>query len=294
MSTGLKNNHHLFSTKVSVTIYAAGSCTQSERITIRGGERRSIRIPALFACIEHPGLGPILFDTGYSERFFQAASRFPYSLYRSATPVFITEEEKAVHQLQQAGIDPSQIQYIILSHFHADHIAGICDFPQAKFVYLQAAYDNVKHRRGLSAVRAGFLPDLLPSDFERRSLPIDETKLISLPPSFPFTRGLDLFGDGSIIAVDLPGHAAGQIGILFDTEQEPYFLCADSVWSSRAYRESLPPHWIAGIIMDDRRQYQDSFLRIHEFHKWHPEYRIVPSHCTEIWESLTKGGNHGD
>lgn len=183
---------------------------------------------------------------------------------------------------RQAGIDPSNIQYVILSHFHADHIGGIRDFPQAKFIYLQSAYDSVKHRKGFSALRAAFLPDLLPSDFEQRALPIDETQLVSLPASYPFKRGLDVFGDGSVIAVDLPGHADGQIGVLLTTEKQPYFLCADAVWSSRAYRECVAPHWVAGLIMDDRRAYQDSFWRVHDFHKQHPEYRIVPSHCDEI------------
>ncbi|CAM3627953.1 hypothetical protein BRIN106911_22515 [Brevibacillus invocatus] len=77
MSHGSKNKTHLFNTKVKVTLFEAGSCTQSESMTIRGGERRSIRIPALFACIEHPRLGPILFDTGYSQRFFTDT---PFSL----------------------------------------------------------------------------------------------------------------------------------------------------------------------------------------------------------------------
>lgn len=287
MPHGLKNSPHLFSLKVKLTVLAAGSCTQSERITIRGGAKRTIRIPALLSCIEHPRLGPILFDTGYSERFFTATRRFPYILYRWATPVRVSEQEKAVYQLDEAGIKASDIAFVILSHFHADHIGGVQDFPNANFIYLQDAYDRVKRRRGFSAIRAGFLPDLLPQDFEKRSNPINEQQLVSLPSSYPFERGLDLFGDGSVVAVDLPGHAAGQIGVLLDTEEGPCFLCADSVWSSRAYREALPPHWIAGLIMDNRRQYKDSFQRIHQFHKQHPEFRIIPSHCNAI---LTSSG----
>lgn len=286
MLSGSNNEKPLFSMNVKLTLFAAGSCTQSEKMTIRGGSRRTISIPALFSCIEHPRLGPILFDTGYSERFFTATSRFPYSLYRRVTPVTITERETAVHQLQAAGLKHSDIRYVILSHFHADHIGGVMDFPEATFMYLKAAYDHIKHRKALSAIRAGFLPELLPRDFVERSLIIDESQQISLPSSFPFERGIDLFGDQSVIAVDVPGHAAGQIGVLCQTDQQPYFLCADSVWSSRAYRESRPPHWLAGLIMDHRGQYAESFERICQFHRQHPEYRIIPSHCHEFGASL--------
>lgn len=55
--------------------------------------------------------------------------------------------------------------------------------------------------------------------------------------------GYDLFVDGSLIAVDLPGHAAGQIGSVFDVGNRRVLL-----WSSHAYRERRKPHAVAGLI----------------------------------------------
>lgn len=282
--------HNMFNTYTKCSFFAAGYCTHSEKVTIRGGKNRTIRFPALFALIEHPRLGPILFDTGYTERFFEQTAAFPYSLYRRTTPVFYRPQDSAIEQLRQRGIEPEEIQYVILSHFHADHIGGVRDFPNAAFIYLQAAYDAVRHRRGWSAVKAGYLPGLLPDDFERRSLPIDETRLTRLPADFPFERGIDIFEDGSVIAVDVPGHAEGQIGIMLSTAEQLYFLCADAVWSSRAYREMRRPHWIAGIIMANREQYMDSFRRVHQMYKLYPDFCIVPTHCSEMWETLVQGG----
>ncbi len=276
--------------KVGATLFAAGYCTHAEKWTIKGGTSQICKFPAIFACIEHPELGPILFDSGYSERFFTETSEFPYSLYRRTTPVFYTEAESAANQLRQRGVDPADVKYVILSHFHADHIAGLGDFPHASFIYLSAAYEAVRHRRGFAAVRAGFLPGLLPPDFAARSLPIDERQTVPLPVGFPFPRGLDVFGDGSIIAVDIPGHAAGQIGLLLATDERTYFLCADAVWSSKAYRELLPPHPLAGLIMSSRKLYMQSFRSVHELHKRYPDIRIVPTHCVEVWESLAMGG----
>ncbi|MFE5321156.1 MBL fold metallo-hydrolase [Paenibacillus sp. NPDC056579] len=275
------------------TVLSGGYCTHKEWVTIQGGSSRTVPFPALFALIEHPRLGPVLFDTGYTERFFQETVRMPYSLYRRMTPVYYTPQDSAAYQLRQRGIEPEDVRIIILSHFHADHIAGLRDFPNAAFVYLQEAYDAVRFRSGWSAVLAGYLPGLLPDDFETRSRPIDESRLAELPPDFPFRRGMDLFGDGSVIAVDVPGHAAGQIGILLSTGSGDIFLCADAVWSSRAFRERRPPHWLAGFIMSSRSEYMKSFDNIVQVHKRYPELQLIPSHCSEVWRSLAQGGDDG-
>lgn len=275
---------------IKLTLLAAGYCTHPEWITLRGGSFRAVHFPAGFACIEHPQLGVILFDTGYSSRFFTATKHFPYSLYRKLTPVVYEDKQSAVHQLAALGIAANDVKHIVLSHFHADHLGGLRDFPEAKFIYLQAAYDAVKHRHGLNALRAGYLSEMLPPDFLKRSLPIDETQQILAPNDFAFSRLLDILGDGSLIALDVPGHAAGQIGLLVSTDQMSFFLCADAVWSSRAYFEQRLPHPLAGLIMSNRTQYRDSFERLCRLHTQYPQLQIVPSHCSSFYPSTTQKG----
>lgn len=278
---------------LKLTLLATGYCTHPEWITLRGGTFRSVAFPAGFAYMEHPQLGVILFDTGYSSRFFTATQRFPFNLYRKLTPVFYEDKQSAVNQLDTLGIAAKDVKFIVLSHFHADHLGGLRDFPHAQFIYLQAAYDAVKDRRGFSAVRAGYLSELLPDDFLKRSLVIDETQKLAVPDNFPFPRALDLLGDGSLIAVDVPGHAAGQIGLFVATEQQSYLLCADAVWSSRAYQEHRLPHLLAGLIMSSRAQYRDSFERLCRLHEQYPMLQIVPSHCPTFYPlslASKKGG----
>ena len=283
-----------FPAKVRVQLYlgAAGYCVHPEFLTLRGGRLRPVRFPAGFACIVHPRHGPVMVDTGYSFRFFEETSRLPNALYRYITPVVYEERDSAANWLRERfGMEPEQIKYVILTHFHADHIAGVKDFPQAKLIYLPKAYEAVRSLRPLAAVRAGFLPGLLPDPerFAARSEPIDTgAQRFRLGPEFPFAEGFDLFGDGSVIAVEVSGHAEGMIGLFASTEEADYFLCADAVWSSRAFREGRRPHPAAGIIMSDRREYGRSFDRLTELHRKYPDIRIVPSHCTEalrLWGS---------
>ncbi|WP_238649614.1 MBL fold metallo-hydrolase [Paenibacillus piscarius] len=267
---------------VELSILSAGYCLHPERLTLRGGSLKPVAFPAGYALIRHPEHGPILFDTGYSARFFEETASLPASLYRRITPVVFKEEESAVRRLREGGIAPEEVRYVVLSHFHADHIGGVRDFPQAQFIYLQKSYDAVSGLGPVRATKAGFLPGLLPGDFTRRSLPVDEASpKRPLPEGLPFTEAYDLLGDGSLLAVELSGHAAGMIGLFVSTTEHDYLLCADTVWSSRAFRENRRPHPAAGIIMSSRAEYRLNFERLRRIHEQHPALRIVPSHCRE-------------
>lgn len=270
---------------VNLTLLEAGYCTQSEYISLRG-RHRTIKFPATFALIEHPRLGLMLFDTGYSLRFFEETRRFPYSLYAKATPAYLAEHETAEQRLRARGISPSDVRYVIISHFHADHVGGLRDFSQATFVYFREAYAAVRNRRGLRAVMAAFLPGHIPADFEARSQPVDASDLRPLSADYaPFERGVDLFGDGRLLAVSLPGHAHGQMGLfLTTTDGQRYFLVADGCWHSRAYREHRLPHPLVRLFFADWSAYRHSFSRIHQFHLAHPHVHIIPTHCREAQE----------
>ncbi|MGB7485098.1 MAG: MBL fold metallo-hydrolase [Phormidesmis sp.] len=267
---------------VQIDFLKTGYCTHPEAITIRGGQWNSIKFPALFALIHHPTHGNILYDTGYSERFFQETARFPNRIYALLTPVFFQSEDSAAQQLQQRGIAPESIRYIIISHFHADHIGGLGDFPAATFVCAQSAYDAIKNRSGLSALIAGFLPGLLPADFAQRTQFVEASSQVDLSLD-PFAVGFDLFGDRSLIAVELPGHATGQLGLLLQDAHQEYFLVADACWSSQAYRELAEPSAIAQLIFSNPSAYRTTLKQLHQLHQQRPDIRIVPTHCNDIF-----------
>lgn len=270
---------------IKVSFFKAGYCTHPEAVVVRDGRWKTIGFPSLFALISHPKVGSILFDTGYSERFFQETSQYPFSLYALTTPVYFQPEDSAVYQLQKNGIEPEVVQYIIISHFHADHIGGLRDFPNAHFMCFKSAYEAVKYRRGIKALRAGFLSGLLPSDFEQRAMFVEDKQTISLPSQYaPFDTGFDLLGDGSLLAVELPGHATGQLGLFFiDADNQSYFLIADACWLSRAYQEFVKPNPIANLIFSNRQEYVDTLSKIHHLHKLNPKLKIIPTHCPSIW-----------
>lgn len=269
---------------VELTILAAGSCSHLEWVVLRGGGWRPVRFPSLVGVVRHPTRGVILFDTGYSERFFRETRPFPARLYAWTTPVRFAPADGAAAQLAARGIAPGDVRLVLLSHFHADHVGGARDFPNARFVCSEEAWRRLRPLRGLAAVRRAFLPGLLPPDFQDRVEALEGLRQVELPSQFrPFETGADLFGDGSVVLVPLPGHAAGHYGVLLRTGPAPTFLVADACWLSRAYRELLPPHPLVDLILEDPRAYRESLRRLHELHRRNPTVALLPSHCSEVF-----------
>ncbi len=269
---------------LSLELFTTGYCVASEHHILRGGAHRAIHCHALVGLIRHPRHGPVLFDTGYARRMLTATSRWPYRIYRYLLPMQLRPELEAVAQLRVRGLAPETVRMIILSHMHADHIAGLVDFPQARVVLTVEALLSVHGAHGLAALRAGNLPGLLPADLADRATLLPAFGGPPLPHLGPTH---DLFGDGSLLLVALPGHARGQIGALVASEAGPVLLAADGAWTRRSFRELRPPDGPASLLADDRQALNATLAALHAFSQARPEVRIVPTHCPEAFAELT-------
>ena len=270
---------------LTLELFATGHCVVSEHQVLRGGARRPMDCHALVALLGHPRHGWSLFDAGYAMRMLEATRAWPYRLYRYSTPLRLSPELEAVQQLAARGIGAAAIRRIIVSHFHADHVAGLRDFPAAEIIASADALESVYGRRGLGALRRGALPALLPDDLSARARALPPFTGPPLPHLGPTH---DLFGDGSLLLVALPGHARGQIGALVTTAQGRVLLAADGAWTSRSIREQRPPARITNLIVDDPRAVRATLAALHAFGQARPDVRIVPCHCPEVYAALVQ------
>lgn len=263
-------------------LYEAGHCTHPERATRAGAPLQACEFPALVAALRHPQQGRLLFDTGYSRHFMQATRRFPERLYRMATPVRLHADQALATQLQREGVAPSSIAWVVLSHLHGDHVGGLADFPQSKIALSRAGWRDMEGRSRLAALSVGLLPGLVDAQARERLHWLEDLQAVALTGAFArFGSGHDLFGDGSVLLVELPGHAAGHYGLLFEDGQGPVFLVADASWSSQAIRECVPPPSLVTGWLGDTRAYRETLQKLHALWREAPQVRIVPSHCRE-------------
>jgi glyoxylase-like metal-dependent hydrolase (beta-lactamase superfamily II) len=268
---------------VDIHLLEVGHCRHPEWITQRGGAWKPCRFPALVVLILHPDAGPILYDTGYAERFEQVTTPFPERFYRWMTPVTLPIEQHLGAQLQRYGVRLDEVKRVIISHMHADHVAGLRDLPRARFTALRS---DVEVARGMSRVGGlvkAHLPALLPDDFGARLDVADgvEGKAVSLGDEWkPFTHGFDLIGDGTLIAIPLPGHTAAQMGLVVRrSDGSRCLLAADACWSGPAMRDARLPSPLIRFLMHDWSAYRHTFHRLHALSQAQPDLHIVPSHC---------------
>jgi glyoxylase-like metal-dependent hydrolase (beta-lactamase superfamily II) len=277
-----------FSTTVKFDLLKVGYCQHPECAALRGAGRRAIDFPALVGLIEHPQLGLILYDTGYSDHFLEATRRFPECLYRMISPMILPPQEQLLVQLESRGIAATDIQTIIISHFHADHVAGLKDFPNARFIATRSERDCCEKQGRLGRLRRAYLRHLLPDDLQKRLTYAESKAVVSLPSQWmPFEQGFDLFDDASLLGVNLPGHTASQLGLVFEAQDiGNIFLVADACWKIEGLEQNRRPARFAYTLFDSRRAYDATFEKLYTLHRSKHALRIIPSHCSTTWDAI--------
>jgi len=273
---------------VKFDLLKVGHCRHLECAALRGGSRRAIDFPALVGLIEHPRHGLMLYDTGYSRHLWTATRRFPECLYRVITPITLPPGEELLAQLESRRIAASDIDTIFISHFHADHVAGLRDFPRARFMATRAERTLCEKKGRIGRLTRAYLAELLPPDAETRLSYAENRPAVNMPAEWmPFREGRDLLGDASVVGLDLPGHAASQLGMAFATEEEgAYFLVGDACWKIEGLEQDRRPSPLAYTVFHDRTDYDETFDKLRALHASAQAPRIIPSHCSTTWKQL--------
>jgi len=271
-------------TRCRVHILRAGACSHPEVMTRRDGSLKPAIFPALAALVLHPVEGAILFDTGYDPAFLEATRTFPEILYRWMTPVDLSPGETVAEQLPAFGVRPEEVTAVIVSHFHGDHVAGLKRFPNARIFCARAGLDQVRRPGRFARVRRGVLADLVPSDIDTRAAFFEDRPRLPLGADLsPLEDGADLLGDGSLLAVQLPGHCPGHWGLVVRQDDgRTRFLIADAAWSGGAVRDNVPPPRLTTALLGETGPWRDTLTALHHLWDRNPELLLTPSHCGEV------------
>lgn len=261
-------------------ILRVGACRHPEAMTLKGGHWCPVSFPALVGLIHHRTFGPILFDTGYDDRFFAVTEPFPERLYRMATPVQFDGKDSLPVQLGRLGLRPDDIAGVFVSHFHGDHVAGLSAFPSARIFCAAEGLKRIRGGNRFGRVRKGLLSALVPRDIDSRAAFFEHLPRVALPADMaPFKDGADVLGDGSLIAVELPGHCPGHWGLLVRaSDGRPVFFIGDAAWSIAAVTDNRPPPAITTTLLGETAAYRRTLSALNAVSRT-GAVELIPSHC---------------
>ena len=127
--------------------------------------------------------------------------------------------------LAAAGVAPGGIDFALPTHLHWDHVSGLHELPDGLPVRVQ----DVERSFALAADG----PRRAPLGVARGPLLGRHYQTYELdgPPVLTFARSHDVFADGSVLVVDLPGHTPGSVGVLLRLAGDRRVLLAgDAAW----------------------------------------------------------------
>jgi glyoxylase-like metal-dependent hydrolase (beta-lactamase superfamily II) len=269
--------------EIKTELFASGFCEAHEKVVNPKKGLKKLHFYAVWALIQVPDLGYIMFDTGYSNHFESATQNFPEILYRFATPVQLKHEEKAIEILSKKGIHHSEIKYIIISHFHADHIAGLKDFPEAKLICTKDAFYQTQNLKGISAVSKGIIHKLIPNDIKERIVFIEDLS----------SQTINKFGITEYTWTQipnfklllLPGHAKGMLG--FYDEGSNLLFATDAAWDEDCFNNGIMPLQVVRIFIDSWMDLKNTMEKLSRMKYDNSGMKIVFTHCPKTLQLIS-------
>lgn len=233
---------------------------------------RSIRNAMTAFVVQHPE-ATFVIDPGICTHVRQrAVAELPLPLRLVVTPP--SNVLDVCTSLELAGIPVGRLDFALPTHLHWDHVAGLLDLPKLPLRI---------HATELDWAMSG---DAAPVGGVRsavRGRPISKYELDG-PPVLTFERSHDMFDDGSVTLVALPGHTPGSVGVLLRTAQGAVLLAGDAAWHCLQVEHIRHKASFPGNLVDENRA--ETFRTLHRLHAVRGIVRVVPTHDHDAARTL--------
>jgi len=226
-----------------------------------------IELPVSCFLLRHPQ-GNILFDSGCHPAVTTDAEARWGALAKYVVPIG-KPEENLIDDLGGVGLSLADIDAVVNSHLHPDHCGCNEFFKQATMIV---------HARELDAVQE---PGAEARGYVRADW--DHPRRMDI-----LERERDLFGDGRIVLLPLPGHTPGMTGLLATLDRSGAMLLASDAVSLRIHldRDVVPKNtWNTDLF----RRSMGEIRRIER-----SGAAVICGHDLAQWRTLRRGAGGYD
>jgi N-acyl homoserine lactone hydrolase len=222
------------------------------------------KIQVYFHVIRHPTRGTFIVDTGVETALRDAPEKSAMSgLVRSAMHL----EKLTVNlPLGEWLAKEPKLDGVFLTHMHLDHLTGMADVPDATPVFTGPG--EAKDSQFMYLFVRGS------ADKAMEGKPSISEWQFKQDATGTFDGVLDIFGDGSVWALWVPGHTPGSTAYLVRTPTGPVLLTGDASHTRWGWDNHVEP----GTFTGDAARGTVSFQKLQAFVAAHPEVEVRVGH----------------
>jgi glyoxylase-like metal-dependent hydrolase (beta-lactamase superfamily II) len=124
-----------------------------------------------------------------------------YLIWDTGNPVgtaAVAPKTSLVDLLAQLKLTPAKIKYVAISHYHGDHVGQVSSFPQSTLLIGKGDWDVLNDPKSASVAN--------PTPFANWMSGGGKVE--------PLTGDRDVFGDGTVVMLNMPGHTPGHHSLL--------------------------------------------------------------------------------
>ncbi|MFT5573841.1 MAG: N-acyl homoserine lactone hydrolase [Cryomorphaceae bacterium] len=208
--------------------------------------------------LTHHSKGTFLIDSGISERFIDAENNEDVSfIVKKAMNLSNIEVIKSTKEIVNSI---GSINGVFLTHIHLDHIMGLLDVAPGVPVFTgpgDASSEMLTH-----AASRGSTDRLLANAGTLREWQFGPQGIV------------DVFGDGALWALHVPGHTPGATAYLANTASGPQLMIGDATHTRWGWDNQVEP----GSYTKDIPQSVKSLARLAVLVSDHPKINVHPGH----------------
>jgi len=260
---------------VRVSAIYAGRMESLGAFAYRGGSFGDKRVFGMGSILVRHPQGNLLFDAGFGKDVDLHVETLPFLMRATTT---YTRERTVAEQLTEAKIPFTDIQRVVLTHAHWDHVSGI---PELADIQIMTSPEEAEFIASDDPAAA------LIHSFEGLGIaPINYRD----GPYLGFESSFDVYGDGSIVMVPAPGHTPGSTITFIHTEDDKHYaLIGDLVWQKEGIELPAERPLISRMLVDhDAAAVRSQIVHMHRLQKMWPELVIVPAHDRRVWDTLPR------
>ena len=226
--------------------------------------------------VRHPR-GDVLVDAGFSSHYDEEIADYPTLLKFWLGQIKSEVLQSTPEALRAVGADPAKLTWVIPSHAHIDHAGGLVDLPGVPVLLPQeeinffAEYGTQKTRKVIPAHAKAVEGRMTAIHFESK-------------PYETFDESADVFGDGSIVIVKLPGHTPGSIGTFVNVAPgKRFFHVGDTVNVVEAIAARRPKSFVMAGTDHEADEANAVVSQLAQLQEKAPDVVILPAHDRDAW-----------